>query len=156
MLAIANHPALLDHLAEAFAELELTSRELAKLRTAVLDAYAHGALERAAIVLELDAAGLAPLLERARAALLPGDWWVGDEADPADVGLAWRHAAALHNKVRALHRELREAEQEFGREFTDTNFRRIVEIQRQLSTAEGSEASIDGFGGASGRAVRPM
>jgi len=156
VLAIANHPALLDQLAEAFAELELTSRELAKLRTSVLDAYAHGALEREAIVVELEAAGLGPLLERARSALLPGDWWVGDEADPADVGLAWRHAAALHNKVRALHRELREAEQEFGREFTDANFRRIVEIQRQLSTAEGSEASIDGFGGASGRAVRPM
>ncbi|GLK67391.1 DNA primase [Hansschlegelia plantiphila] len=155
-LAVANHPTLLDELAEMFAELEFSSRDLDKLRRAILDSYAHGAHDRDAMRADLAAAGLDALVDRAQGALLSSEWWVSVDADPADAAVAWRHASALHIKVRALHRELRAAEQEFGRDFTDDNFRRIVEIQRQLSTAEGSEASIDGFGGASGRVVRPM
>lgn len=156
ILALVNHPALLDELAEAFAEVELTSRELDRLRRATLDGYAAGAQEGEAMRAALAAGSEAGTLQRAEAALPPGSWWVGPDADFADVVLGWRHACALHNKVRALHTELRAAEQDFGREFTDGNFRRIVEIQRQLATADGAEASIEGFGGASGRAVRPM
>jgi DNA primase len=155
-LALINHPVLLDELAEAFAELEITTRELDRLRRAALDAYAAGAQDRQAMRAALEAGAETAALARAEAALLAGDWWVGPAADPADVSMAWRHAAALHVKVRALHTELRAAEQDFGRDFTDGNFRRIVEIQRQLATAEGAEASIEGFGGASGRTVRPM
>lgn len=158
VIAMVNHPTLLDELAEGFAELELGTRELDRLRRALLEAYASGASDRDAVraaILEGDERGA---LERAEAALQAGarDWWVGEEADPADVSVAWRHASALHIKVRALNTELREAELDFGREFTDGNFLRIVEIQRQLATAEGAEASIEGFGGASGRTVRPM
>ena len=87
---------------------------------------------------------------------IQGDWWAGPEADTRDAGVGWRHACALHYKVRALHTELRAAEQDFGQDFTDGNFRRIVEIQRQLATTEGAEAAIEGFGGASGRTVRPF
>jgi DNA primase len=155
-LALVNHPALLDELAEAFAELDLTTRDLDRLRRAVLDAYAAGATDRDALRARLAAGEDASALSRAEGALLAGDWWVGPGADPADVSMAWRHAAALHVKVRALNTELRAAEQDFGRDFTDGNFRRIVEIQRQLATAEGAEASIEGFGGASGRTIRPM
>jgi DNA primase len=156
VMVIANHPILLDELAEAFAELEFSSRDLDRLRRAMLDAYAHGAHERDAMRAELEQSGCGPLAERARIALPSSEWWAAPESDVADAAVAWRHVSALHIKVRALHRELREAEQEFGRDFTDENFRRIVEIQRQLATAEGAEASIEGFGGASGRAVRPM
>ncbi|MGA0530395.1 DNA primase [Hansschlegelia sp. KR7-227] len=154
-LAMVNHPDLLDELAETYAELEFTARELDRLRRATLDAYADGAADREAMRAALAASGHGELLERADQALLSSNWWVM-EADPADAAVGWRHASALHTKVRALHRELRAAEQDFGRDFTDENFRRIVEIQRQLSTVEGSEASIDGFGGASGRTLRSM
>ncbi|MFD1332605.1 DNA primase, partial [Methylopila musalis] len=156
VLAVVNHPALLDGLAEAFAELDLSTRELDRLRRAALDAYAHGAADAVAMTAALDAAGCAAALEQAAAALLPGDWWVGGDANLVDVDVAWRHASALHVKVRALHKELRSAEQDFGRDFTDDNFRRIVEIQRQLSAVEGSEAAIENFGGASGRVVKAM
>lgn len=155
-LAIVNHPQLLDDLAETFAELEFSSRELDRLRRATLDSYAAGAADRDAVRAALVAGVDAAVLERAEAAWLPAAWWVGPDADPADALLGWRHAFALHNKVRALNTELRTAELDFGRDFTDGNFRRIVEIQRQLATTEGAEASIEGFGGASGRAVRPM
>ncbi|PZQ15758.1 MAG: DNA primase [Ancylobacter novellus] len=158
VLAVVNHPTLLDELAEAFAELELATRELDRLRRAALEAYAGGASDRDSVrAAILDGAERAAL-ERAEAALQAGarDWWVGEDADPADVSVAWRHASALHIKVRALNTELRAAELDFGRDFTDGNFLRIVEIQRQLATAEGAEASIEGFGGASGRAVRAM
>lgn len=156
VLAIVNHPGLLDSLDEAFAELDLTTRDLDRLRRAALDAYAHGAHDRDAMRSALATPDCAMVLERAEAALLASNWWVRTDADPSDAALAWRHASALHIKVRALHRELRSAEQDFGREFTDDNFRRIVEIQRQLSAVEGSEASIENYGGASGRSVRPM
>jgi DNA primase len=157
VLAMVNHPALLDELAEPFAELDLSTRDLDRLRRATLDAYARGAADRDAMRAALAGSPEhAAVLQRADAALLASNWWVDVAADPVDAAVAWRHAAALHMKVRALHRELRSAEQDFGREFTDDNFRRIVEIQRQLSTADGAEASIDGFGGASGRIVRPM
>ena len=155
-LAMVNHPILLDELAEAFVEIEMTSRELDRLRRATLDAYAAGAGAGVAVRDLLAAGPERDALDRAEAALLAGDWWVRSDADPADVSMAWRHACALHIKVRALNTELRAAELDFGREFTDGNFRRIVEIQRQLATAEGAEASIEGFGGASGRTVRPM
>ncbi|WP_020177761.1 DNA primase [Methylopila sp. M107] len=155
-LAMVDHPELLDELAEAFAELEFASRELDRLRRAILDAYAAGASDgpamRAVLVAGAERAGL----ERADAARLAGDWWAGPEADIRDASMGWRHACALHYKVRALHTELRTAEQDFGRDFTDGNFRRIVEIQRQLATTEGAEAAIEGFGGASGRTVRPI
>ncbi|GLK78420.1 DNA primase [Methylopila turkensis] len=156
LLAPINHPSLLESLAEAFAELDLSTRDLDRLRRAALDAYAHGASDRDEMREALRAADCGALLDRADAALLSSNWWVGEGADPVDAAVAWRHAAALHNKVRALHKELRSAEQDFGRDFTDDNFRRIVEIQRQLSAAEGSEASIENFGGASGRSVRAM
>lgn len=158
VIAIVNHPTLLDELAESFAELELGTRELDRLRRAALDAYASGASDRDSVRAAILAGDERSALERAEAALQAGarDWWVGEGADPADVSVAWRHASALHIKVRALNTELREAELDFGRDFTDGNFLRIVEIQRQLATAEGAEASIEGFGGASGRSVRPM
>ena len=156
VLAVINHPALLDQLAEAFAELELATRELDRLRRATLEAYSAGAADRDAVRAAIEAAGESVALERVDAAAQSGDWWVGPHADPADVAMAWRHASALHIKVRALNTELRIAEQDFGRDFTDGNFRRIVEIQRQLATVEGSEASLENFGGASGRVVRPM
>lgn len=156
VLAVINHPGLLDDLAEAFAELDLTSRDLDRLRRGALDAYACGAHDAASMRAALEAAELWEVMERAAGVLVTGNWWVGVDADRADAAVAWRHASALHNKVRALHRELRSAEHDFGREFTDDNFRRIVDIQRQLAAAEGSEASIENFGGASGRSIRPM
>ena len=156
VLAVVNHPQMLGDLAEPFAELDLSTRDLDRLRRAALDAYARGAITREAMRDALSATDGGALLARADAALLASNWWVGPDADPRDAETAWRHAAALHIKVRALHRELRSAEQDFGRDFTDDNFRRIVEIQRQLSAAEGSEASIENFGGASGRTVRSM
>lgn len=156
VVAMIEHPELLDELAEAFAELEFGARELDRLRRAALDAYATGASDGPAMRAAIAAAGEGAALERVDAARLAGDWWAGPEADPRDASMGWRHACALHYKVRALNTELRAAEQDFGRDFTDGNFRRIVEIQRQLATTEGAEAAIEGFGGASGRTVRPI
>jgi len=141
-----------------FIQDEFGARELDRLRRAVLEAYVGGASDRDAVRAAILDGEERSALERAEAAIAAGarDWWVGEDADPADVSMAWRHACALHIKVRALNTELREAELDFGRDFTEGNFLRIVEIQRQMATAEGAEASIEGFGGASGRTVRPM
>ena len=69
---------------------------------------------------------------------------------------AWLQAVTLHRRSRALHKELKEAEAELARDGTAESLARLIEIQKQLSSAEGMEAVADGFGQSSGRAARDI
>jgi DNA primase len=84
------------------------------------------------------------------------EWWTDAGTAVTDAETGFRHALALHVKVSALHNELRSAEAALGQEPSEDNFRRVVEVQRGLRAVEGSEAAIEGFGGASGRPARSL
>jgi DNA primase len=158
LLAVINHPWLLEHHAEEFAELEFLNPHANALRRAVLEAGTDadaGDSEdlRAAIA----AHGLAPVLARVEAAITHGsDWPARAGAASEDVAQWWGHVVTLHRKQRTLNRELKDAERALGEEPNDANLAWLRDVQGRLSALDGSEAQIEGFGSPSGRPVRSL
>jgi DNA primase len=60
-------------------------------------------------------------------------------------------ALALHRRQRALNRELRLAQTAHDHDPSDANWAAFVDIREQLSSLEGVEATVEGFGAHSGR-----
>ncbi len=58
---------------------------------------------------------------------------------------------ALHHKAITLDRELKAAEAAFASDMTEENQSVIWALQDQFTSLEGNEATIQGFGAASGR-----
>jgi DNA primase len=156
LLAVINHPWLLEAHAEEFAELEFRAADADRLRGAILDAGAgHQLTDGAELRAALEARGMAPVLARIAAAIThASDWPARATAAPQDVGCWWAHVVTLHRKSRTLNRELQEAEQALGREPSDANLAWLCDVQQRLAALEGSEALIEGFGASSGRPVR--
>ena len=49
-----------------------------------------------------------------------------------------------------------EAEQAFNQDYTDRNYLRLKDANERLSSLDGTEALIEGFGASSGRGVRSL
>jgi DNA primase len=62
----------------------------------------------------------------------------------------------LHHKVWALNRELRVIEGRLAADPNEEDAARLADIQTQLSTLDGTEAALEGFGAMSGRANRVL
>jgi len=157
LLTFINHPGLLARHVEDLADLELTSRDAARLRDALthLSMEAHGRAE--ALREALDAAGLSAELQRLDAVdVVASLWCVRAGAAEEDAAESLRQALALHRRARALHRELKSAETELARDATDQNLDRLREIQSELAALEGREAAVEGFGLMSGRQTRVL
>jgi len=60
----------------------------------------------------------------------------------------------LHNGKLQLNREPRAAELALGTDPSEETFERLRDIQNQITTVDGTEALIEGFGSLSGRATR--
>ncbi|MGA7426606.1 MAG: DNA primase [Rhodoplanes sp.] len=156
MLAVLNHPWLLDQHAEEFAELDLLHPDANRLRQAILDAGAHREVEGnlRTLIAERE---LGPVVARIEAALTHiSDWPARPGAATEDVGQWWRHVLTLHHKNRTLNRELKEAERALGEEPSERNFAWLLDVQGRLAAIEGTEASIEGFGALSGRPGRGL
>ncbi|MCW5697649.1 MAG: DNA primase, partial [Bauldia sp.] len=153
VLTLATHPALLARHLDDFLHLELGHRELEGLRRAVVDCCgAEPEMPAEALAERLSAAGFGPLLDRLkRQVAASGAWQALPDSADSDADEGWRQALILHRRARALHKELKEAEAALASDGTAENLRRLIEIQNQLSNAEGIEAAIDGFGQPSGR-----
>jgi DNA primase len=157
LLALVNHPGFLGDRAEMVAEMEVSNRELASLRDALLDIAAEPDIDVSGVREGLARRGLGALLDRLEALWTSAgraEWWVGADTATIDVEHAWDHTAALHHKLVTLHRELKAAEIALQAEPSDENLARLFDIQTQLANAEGTEALMEGFGQASGRPVR--
>jgi DNA primase len=158
LVAVVNHPWLLDTHTEDFAELEFLNPDANQLRRAILDAAAAERAEetselRAAIL----AAGLGSVLARVEAAIThASDWPARDGASPDDVSQWWSQVVTLHRKTRTLNKELKDAERALGEEPTEANLAWLLDVQSRLSTIDGTEAIIDGFGASSGRSARSV
>jgi hypothetical protein len=72
-------------------------------------------------------------------------------AAEADAGEVLKQALSLHRRARALHKELQLVELALGKDSSEANLGRPMDIQAQLSALGGIEAAVDGFGAQSGR-----
>lgn len=156
MVALVNHPALLDEYFDAVEILALASPELRRMRTALLDALAHGvAHEREALTAAILGAGVGEVLERAEALVRRANQWPAlADAALEDAREAFVQALHLHRSAGFLHKELKAAEHALANEPTEENYRHLVEIQAELRNVQATEALIEGFGLLSGRAGR--
>ena len=156
LLALVNHPWLLDTHAEELADLEFRHADGDRLRAAILDAAAtEHPVSPAAMRTAIAARGQGALLARVEQAIThSSDWPARETAAPEDVSLWWTHVVSLHRKSRTLHRELKDAEAALGSEPSEENLAWLRDVQGRLAALEGSEALIDGFGTLSGRPVR--
>ena len=158
LLTVVNHPRLLDEFAEAFAELEFSSRELDSLRREIIDIAAlEASLDADLLRNHLDRKGFGPLLGRIETQFERfREWFALPDAAAEDVRTGFRQMVALHRKSVTLSRELKVAEDSLAHDPSDENLKVLNEIREQLRSATGEEALIEGFGEASGRPQGPV
>ncbi|HEV7275175.1 MAG TPA: DNA primase [Devosiaceae bacterium] len=156
ILTLVNHPSLADDRIEALAALEFSSPPVRSLMTTLLDLVVRDHdITAPDLAAALGARGFGEVLERMRAQLgRLGVWQIGAEIAEADAETGLKHALALHNKKVQLNRDLREAEKALGMDPSEETFERLRDIQNQITTVDGTEALIEGYGSLSGRATR--
>jgi DNA primase len=157
LLAVINHPWLLETHAEDLADLEFRHADGDRLRRVILDAAAGHALTPAAMRAAIAAREFGTLLARVEGAIThPSDWPARPGAAEEDVARWWTHVVSLHRKARTLNRELKDAEQALGAEPSEENLVWLRDVQGRLAALDGAEAQIEGFGAPSGRSVRTL
>jgi DNA primase len=159
-----------EHL-EELAEAEFRHLETQKLKSALIDVFAHqfaqdverrniahqAEAERAELAAELTRRGFGDLLARiARSITTSSVWGAKPEAAAADVLLTWKQLVALHRQWHSLTRELKDAETALGEDNSEANYARLRDVKGRLSSLDGTEALIEGFGASSGRPARSM
>ena len=169
--AAINHPWLLHEHLEELAAAEFRHADTQKLKGVLIDVFAHhfaedfaqqssesGAeAERAALASELTRRGFADLLRRIeRTITTPSVWGARPQAAATDVLLTWKQLIALHRQWHSLTRELKDAETALGQDNTEANYARLRDVKARLTSLEGTEALIEGFGASSGRPVRSL
>jgi DNA primase len=156
LLAVVNHPWLLESRAEELSELEFLHPDADRLRRALLDAGAGHAIAGPETLRQALAGGnIENILLRVEAAVThAADWPVRPDTAAEDVQQWWAQVVTLHRKSRTLNRELKEAERALGDEPTEENLAWLRDVQNQLLAFEGTEAIIEGFGALSGRPSR--
>ena len=161
--AALNHPWLLHDHMEELAKAEFRHADTQRLKSALIDVFAqHSAesggnaeAERAELAAALEARGFADLLTRIeRSITTVSVWGARPEAAAADVLLTWKQLVALHRQWHSLTRELKDAELALGRDNSEANYTRLLDVKARLQSLDGTEALIEGFGASSGRPVR--
>ncbi len=154
ILSFINHPSLLHEMWDDFAGFELASSELDLIRAEILDnASSEEALEPVRLRGHLHERGFGDVLETLELqARRLNEWFLGPAAALNDARTGLRQMFAIHRKTVTLDRELKAAEAAFGEDPSEENFNALVSLRDQLLSAAGSEATIAGFGIASGRA----
>ena len=153
VLGLINHPELLHQFWGEFATADLASQELDSVRVLILEAGAsEEGLERGVLRDHLMSRGFGPVLGRLdRQAKHLNEWHLSPAAAADDARTGLRQMIALHHKAITLTRELLAAEAAFANDMSEANQGAVQALRDQLSSLEGREASIDGFGAASGR-----
>ena len=156
--AVINHPWLLHEHLEELAGVEFRHAEAAKVKSELIDIFAHGgAPDGAAMVAELGRRGLAEATVRIdKAITTPSVWGARPRAAPDDVLTTWKQLVALHRQWHSLTKELRDAEQALGQDPTEANYSWLQDVKARLAVLDGTEALIEGFGASSGRPVRSL
>ncbi|MGI9413874.1 MAG: DNA primase, partial [Hyphomicrobiales bacterium] len=153
LMTVVNHPGLLDRYGEEFAEVEFSSAQLDRLRNEILDIAAlHAPLDTSRLDDQLDTRGLLQSVRQAGAGLMhKSEWFMERDAAATDAETGWRHTLMLHRKSLTLQKELKAAERVLADEPNEENLAHLNDIREQIRSAVGEEATIEGFGEASGR-----
>jgi DNA primase len=165
-----NHPWLLHDHMEELAAAEFSHADTQKLKSALIDVFAHHAAgdfrqdsgnvsdaDRAELVAELDRLGFGALLARIERSITTlSVWGAQPQAARDDVLLTWKQLVALHRQWHSLTRELKDAELALGQDNSEANYSRLLDVKARLSSLEGTEALIEGFGASSGRKSRSL
>ena len=156
ILTLVNHPALVEDRFEALSALDCETPVAHKVLGDILAlAMRHQELTADDLKAALGARGHGEALRRMAETLVrQGVWQAGAETALADAETGLNHALALHNKKVQLNRELKAAEAALGEDPSEETFERLRDIKNQITTVDGTEALIEGFGSLSGRATR--
>ena len=156
LLAVINHPWLLETHAEELAELEFRHADGDRLRAGHSGCRRRSRNGRPGRMRAAITARDLARCSRGSSRRLPirRTGRRGKARGREDVSLWWTHVVSLHRKSRTLHKELKDAELALGSEPSEENLAWLRDIQARLAALEGAEALIDGFGALSGRPVR--
>lgn len=156
ILTLVNHPSLVEDKFEALAALDCETPVAQKVLSDILAlAVRHHDISAPDLRSALGARGHGPALDRMADSLQrQGVWQVDAETAAVDAEIGLSHALALHTKKVQLNRELKAAEAALGEDPSEETFERLRDIKNQITTVDGTEALIEGFGSLSGRATR--
>ncbi|HYA81400.1 MAG TPA: DNA primase [Methylocystis sp.] len=158
LLILINHPPLLAEHIEELAALEFEAAEANALRDllvqSALDLEREGS-DAETLIEAVNLAGLSSFLSRLQGMVAHASLWnVRRGAASADAGVSLKQALTLHRRARALNRERLSIEARLAAEPTQADQARLAEIQRYLTTLDGTEAALEGFGMTTGRVGR--
>jgi DNA primase len=153
LLTVVNHPFLLERYSEEFSEVEFSTRELDRLRKEILHIAAlHAPLDNGLLESQLMERGQLQSVRQVSAGLtLTSEWFMERDAAPSDAETGWRQTLSLHRKSFTLQKELNAAERVLAQEPSEENLAHLNDIREQIRSAVGEEATIEGFGEASGK-----
>ena len=152
LLLLLNHPGLLDRHLEEIAEIEFSNPEAGALRDSLLDRAGSGLVDAQKIRQAAKDAGFATIVQRIDAlAAHSTHFYLKNSAAEADAEEVLRQALTLYRRARTLHKDMNFAEIALAGDPSDANLARLKDIQEQLQALGGMEATIEGFGAASGR-----
>ncbi|WDR05165.1 DNA primase [Devosia rhodophyticola] len=156
IMSLVNHPGLVEDHFEELAMLDLETPMAHKIIGAILDLVMRDHDISAANLGEaLGVRGFGETIGRMRQLLnRQGVWQISSEIAQTDAETGLSHALALHNKKVQLNKELKAAEAALGEAPSEETFERLRDIKNQITTVDGTEALIEGFGSLSGRATR--
>ncbi|PHZ84861.1 DNA primase [Paremcibacter congregatus] len=153
ILTVLNHPWLLKKHDEEFATTIFESAELDKLRGEIIDVcHRESDLENERLYSHLERKGFGKALEVIfKQGEFKAEWFAWPGAAPEDVEQGWFHVVNRYRRVSDLEKELKAAELELAENMTEEVYARFLALKAELENAKGNEASIDGYGLASGR-----
>ncbi len=157
LLAFMAHPELVSAHCDALAHLSFSGPEARKLGQTLVDTMAGHEGDDPAEAVERVKQGRSVEIERLRALVRPGDRWaLVADADRREVDEMLRQAVTLHRRVVTLNTELRAAERALAEDESEANLAWLTDVQAELSSLEGTEAEIDGFGRGGRQAARRL
>ena len=156
LMSLVNHPQLAESRLEQLGTLDFETPSARGLLTAILDLVTRDhEIDRDSLIAGLGLKGFGETIGQMQGLLTrQGIWQAGAEIAETDAETGLQHALALHNKKVQLNRELKAAELALGTDPSEETFERLRDIQNQITTVDGTEALIEGFGSLSGRATR--
>ncbi len=158
IVSLVNFPALAEPRMEALAEVELTTPVARQVLAALLDLVTlDHEIDGPRLAAALGGRGFGETIERMRSFLArQGVWQVEAGVAEQDAETGLKHALALHYKSVRLNRDLKAAQNALDNDWSEESFGRLQDIKNQITTVDGTEALIEGFGSLSGRATRSL